>query len=186
MKIYVIGYNQIWKYSKAIVLWVWHPETLTLKIGSGTLNQMTQMVMSSVSVLFVRLFNDMLLWLVTSTRIWTTIPTSYNKSDTKVQKLCDVHFLFVCKDTYACLSLKFERKKEVSIGELQLVRQQSEEAGPLSNIMDKTLDKEQNIQEIKEEANEEAEPSATNEPPETESVQHEDQLGLVPFLLCQN
>ena len=58
-----------------------------------------------------------------------------------------MHFLFVCKDTYACLSLKFERKKEVSIGELQLVTQQSEEAGPLSNIRDKTLDKEQNIQE---------------------------------------
>ena len=123
---------------------------------------------------------------VTSTRIWTTIPTFYNKSETEVQMLCDVHSLFVCKDTYACLSPKFERKKEVSIGELQLVRQQSEEAGLLSKLTDKTVDKEQNIQEIKEEANEEAEPSATNEPPETESVQHEDQLGLVPFLLCQN
>ena len=49
---------------------------------------------------------------VTSTKIWTMIPTMYDKSDAEIRWLCDVHFLFMCKDMYTCLTPKFEWKKD--------------------------------------------------------------------------
>ena len=110
----------------------------------------------------------------------------YDKSDAEIRWLCDVHFLFMCKDTYTCLTPKFEWKKEVPIGEIQLVTPQSDESLPLMNITEKSLDKEQNalnIQEIKEEIPEE--PIAPTEAAVPGNVLEnlEEQLRLVPIPL---
>ena len=48
---------------------------------------------------------------VTSVKLWTTIPPSFQKTDDEIQRLCDIHLLFVCKDTYSVLKLVFEWKQ---------------------------------------------------------------------------
>ena len=40
---------------------------------------------------------------VTSVRVRTTIPTSFQKTDDEIRRLCDIHLLYVCKDTYSVL-----------------------------------------------------------------------------------
>ena len=37
---------------------------------------------------------------VTSVKLWTTVPPSIQKTDDKIRRLCDIHLLYVCKDTY--------------------------------------------------------------------------------------
>ena len=85
---------------------------------------------------------------VTSHKIWTTIPPSYNKSPEEEQRLCDVHFLYMCRDTFGCLEPKFQWKRELPIGEVQLMVSQEPSTGPLANITDKTLDEEANANNI--------------------------------------
>ena len=43
---------------------------------------------------------------VTSTKTWTTIASNYEKTIDEIKRLCDVHFLFMCWDTYSCLKPK--------------------------------------------------------------------------------
>ena len=71
---------------------------------------------------------------VTSQKIWTTIPASYEKTIEEERRLCDVHFLYMYRDAYACLEPKFEWKRVIPIGELQLVSNEEPQKGPLSNI----------------------------------------------------
>ena len=78
---------------------------------------------------------------VTSNKIWTTIPASQGKTDDEIRRLCDIHFLFMCRDTYSCLMPKFEWKRVFPIGEIELIPDQ---AGPLGNITEQVLDKESN------------------------------------------
>ena len=78
---------------------------------------------------------------ITSSKIWTTIPASHGKTNDEIRRLCDIHFLFMCRDTYSCLKPKFEWKREFPIGEIELLPDQ---AGPLGNIMEQVLDKESN------------------------------------------
>ena len=58
---------------------------------------------------------------VTSVKLWTTIPPSFQKTDDEIRRLCDIHLLYVCKDTYSVLKPVFEWKCEVPIGEVSLV-----------------------------------------------------------------
>ena len=85
---------------------------------------------------------------VTSHKIWTTILASHEKTPDEVRRLCDIHFLYMCRDTYSCLKPKFQWKREFPIGELELLPAPDTNTGPLSNIMEKTLDKESNISNI--------------------------------------
>ena len=85
---------------------------------------------------------------VTSHKIWTTIPASYNKTPEEERRLCDVHFLYMYPNTFGCLEPKFQWKREFPIGELQLMPSQEPSTGPLTNITDKTLDKEANANNI--------------------------------------
>ena len=78
---------------------------------------------------------------VTSNKIWTTIPASHSKTNDEIRRLCDIHFLFMCRDTYSYLTPKFEWKRLFPIGEIELVQDQ---AGPLGTITEKVLDKESN------------------------------------------
>ena len=93
---------------------------------------------------------------------------------------CDVHFLYMYRDTYACLEPKFEWKRVIPIGELQLVSNKEPEKGPLSNITEKTLDTESNNRNIvKDETvtdNEETAPVPSDTPSTVT-----DELGLVPI-----
>ena len=77
-----------------------------------------------------------------------------------------MHFLYMYRDTYACLEPKFEWKRELHIGEVQLIPSEEPNEGPLMNITEKTLDTESNNQNIiKEETvtdNEGAPPATTN------------------------
>ena len=102
---------------------------------------------------------------VTSVKLWTTIPPSFQKTDDEIRRLCDIHLLYVCKDTYSVLKPVFEWKREVPIGEVSLLTSTE----PLSDTTDTVLAKEsseQNVVEIKQET----------EPAPTEV---QDQLGLV-------
>ena len=69
-------------------------------------------------------------------------------------------------DTYACMELKFQWKRELPIGEVQLIPSEEPKEGPLTNIKEKILDTESNNQNIiKEETvtdNEGAPPATTN------------------------
>ena len=85
---------------------------------------------------------------VTSHKIWTTYQAGYNKSPEEERRLCDVHFLYMYRDTFGCLESKFQWKREFPIGELQLMPPQESSMGPLANITDKTLDKEANANNI--------------------------------------
>ena len=87
---------------------------------------------------------------VTSVKVWTTIPTSFQKTDDEIRRLCDIHLLYVCKDMYSVLKPVFEWKREITIGEINLVTQPE----PLNETTDVVLAKEsseQNIDEIKQE-----------------------------------
>ena len=53
---------------------------------------------------------------VTSVKVWTTIPTSFQKTNDEIRRLCDIHLLYVCKDTYSVLKPVFEWKHEMPIG----------------------------------------------------------------------
>ena len=81
----------------------------------------------------------------------------------------------MCQDTYACLEPKFQWKRELPIGEVQLIPSEESKEGPLTNITEKTLDTESNNQNIMKE-----EPVTDNEsaPPATTSNVI-DELGLV-------
>ena len=108
---------------------------------------------------------------VTSVKLWTTIPPSFQKNNDEIQRLCDIHLLYVCKDTYSVLKPVFEWKCEVPIGEVSLLT--STEL--LNETTDAVLAKEsseQNMVEIKQEM-----------VPVSAEVQ--DQLGLVDIPLCQ-
>ena len=48
---------------------------------------------------------------VTSGRLWTTILPSFQKTDDEIRRLCDIHLLYVCRDTYAVLKPVFEWKR---------------------------------------------------------------------------
>ena len=105
---------------------------------------------------------------VTSVRVWTTIPTSFQKTDDEIRRLCDIHLLYVCKNTYSVLKPVFEWKREMPIGEINLVTPPE----PLNETTDAVLAKEsseQNIVEIKQET------------PVTpaEGQEEQDQFGLV-------
>ena len=83
--------------------------------------------------------------MIMSNKIWTTIPASYGKSLDEIRRLCDIHFLFMCRDTYSCLTPKFEWKHVFPIGEVELL---PDPEGPLQNITEKTLDEETNNSNI--------------------------------------
>ena len=85
---------------------------------------------------------------VTSHKIWTTIPASHMKTPDEERRLCDVHFLYMYRDTFGCLESKFQWKREFAIGELQLMSSQEPSMEPLANITDKMLDKEANANNI--------------------------------------
>ena len=105
---------------------------------------------------------------VTSVRLWTTIPPSFQKTDDEIRRLCDIHLLYVCKDTYSVLKPVFEWKCEMPIGEINLVTPPE----PLSETTDAVLVKEsseQNIVEIKQEMT----------PTPAEGQEQQDQFGLV-------
>ena len=102
---------------------------------------------------------------VTAVKLWTTIPKNFNKTDDEIRRLCDIHLLYKCKDTYSVLKPVFEWKHEVSIGEISLLTTPK----PLCETTDTVLAKEsseQNTIEIKQEM--------VPVPTETQ-----DQLGLV-------
>ena len=110
---------------------------------------------------------------VTSVKLWTTILPSSQKTDDEIQRLCDIHLLYVCRDTYSVLKPVFEWKWEVPIGEVCLLPSTE----PLSETTDAVLAKEsseQNVVEIKQET-------------ETEPVPTEvqDQLGFLTSPRCQ-
>ena len=71
-----------------------------------------------------------------------------NKTPEEERRLCDVHFLYMYRDTFGCLEPKFQWKREFPIGELQLMPSQEPSTRPLANITDKTLDKEANANNI--------------------------------------
>ena len=75
---------------------------------------------------------------VTSVRLWTTMPPSFQKTDDEIRRLCDIHLLYVCKDTYSVLKPVFEWKREMPIGEINLVTPPE----PLSKTTDAVLAKE--------------------------------------------
>ena len=106
---------------------------------------------------------------VTSVKLWTTIPPSFQKTEDKIRRLCDIHLLYVCKDTYSVLKPVFKWKCEgVPIGEISLLTSPE----PLSETTDAVLAKEsseQNTVEIKQETI----------PTPAEGQDQQDQLGLV-------
>ena len=75
---------------------------------------------------------------VTSVKVWTTIPTSFQKTNDEIRRLCDIHLLYVCKDTYSVLKPVFEWKCEMPIGEINLVTPPE----PLDETTDVVLAKE--------------------------------------------
>ena len=105
---------------------------------------------------------------VTSVKVWTTIPASFGKSDDEIRRLCDIHLLYVCKNTYSVLKPVFEWKREMPIGEINLVSPPE----PLDETTEVVLARESNehnTSEIKEE---------TSEIP-TEGDEEQDPFGLV-------
>ena len=114
--------------------------------------------------------------IVTSHKVWTMILASYEKNPDEERRLCDVHFLYMYRDTYSCLKPKFQWKREFPIGELELLPSQEPSAGPLANITDKTLDKESSNNNIVQE-----EVQTDNEILPTDTVESaQDELGLIP------
>ena len=104
---------------------------------------------------------------VTLTKVWTTIPPSFQNTNDEIRRLCDIHLLYVCKDTYTMLKSVFEWKREVPIGEISLLTPDPSE--PLKDTTDTVLKKEssdQNVVEIKHET-------------DLETAQVQDQLGLI-------
>ena len=90
---------------------------------------------------------------VTSVKVWTTIPASFQKTDDEIRRLCDIHLLYVCKDTYSVLKPVFEWKREMPIGEIDLVTPPE----PLDETTEVVLARESNEQntiEIKDETSE--------------------------------
>ena len=69
--------------------------------------------------------------IVTSHKIWTTIPASYGKTAEEERRLCDVNFLYMYCDTFGYLEPKFQWKREFPIGELQLLPSKEPSVGPL-------------------------------------------------------
>ena len=93
---------------------------------------------------------------VTSNKIWTTIPPNFNKNEDEIRRLCNVHMLFVCKDTYTILKPVFEWKREVPIGEVSIITsaELQEDRDPLKDTTHEILSREedtQNVTEIKQE-----------------------------------
>ena len=90
---------------------------------------------------------------VTSVKVWTTIPASFQKTDDEIRRLCNIHLLYVCKDTYSVLKPVFEWKREIPIGEIDLVTP----SAPLDETTEVVLTRESNDQNtigIKEETSE--------------------------------
>ena len=91
---------------------------------------------------------------VTSNKIWTTIPPNFNKTDDEIRWLCNVHMLYVCKDTYTILKPVFEWKREIPIGEVCIITpaELPEASDPLQDTTHGVLAREaceQNVTEIK-------------------------------------
>ena len=111
---------------------------------------------------------------ITSNKIWTTIPPNFNKTDDEIRRLCDVHMLYVCKDTYTILKPVFEWKRKIPIGEVCIITpaELPEACDPLQDTTHGVLTREaceQNVTEIKHETDlDPLEPAAAS-----------DQLGLV-------
>ena len=90
--------------------------------------------------------------IVTSEKVWTTIPPGFHKTDDEIRRLCNIHLLYVCRDLYALFKPVFEWKCEVPIGEVSLLIPSTGE--PLGDTMDTQLAKDlndQNIVEVKQE-----------------------------------
>ena len=92
---------------------------------------------------------------ITSNKIWTTLPPNFNKTDEEIRRLCDVHMLYVCKDMYTILKPVFEWKCEIPIGEVCIITPELPEAPePLQDTTHGVLTREaceQNVTEIKHE-----------------------------------
>ena len=93
---------------------------------------------------------------VTSNKIWTTIPPNFNKNEDEIRRLCNVHMLYVCRDTYTILKPVFEWKREVPIGEVSIITSAELQEGrdPLKDKTHEVLSREedtQNVTEIKQE-----------------------------------
>ena len=93
---------------------------------------------------------------VTSNKIWTTIPPNFKKNEDEIRRLCDVHMLYVCRDTYTILKPVFEWKREVPIGEVSIITpvEVPEGRDPLEDTTHEVLSREegaQNVTEIKQE-----------------------------------
>ena len=81
----------------------------------------------------------------------------------------------MCRDTFGCLEPKFQWKRELPIGEVQLMVSQEPSTGPLANTTDKMLDEEANANNIVKD-----EVVTDNENlPEEQSESVIDELGLV-------
>ena len=90
---------------------------------------------------------------IMSVKVWATIPASFGKTDDEIRRLCDIHLLYVCKDTYSVLKPVFEWKREMPIGEMNLVTP----TDPLEETTEVVLPREsneQNTSEIKEQTSE--------------------------------
>ena len=79
------------------------------------------------------------------------------------------------RDTYTCLEPKFQWKKELPIGEVQLMPSEEPKEGPFMNITERTLDTESKNRNI---IKEETVTDNEGAPPETIS-NVTDELGLV-------
>ena len=99
------------------------------------------------------------------------IPPDFHKTDDEIPRLCDIHLLYVCRDTYAVLKPVFEWKCEIPLGEVSLVTPSHNE--PLGPITDVQIEKDQNLQDIVD-VKQEMEETLV---PENQNVQ--DQLGLI-------
>ena len=79
-------------------------------------------------------------------------------------------------DKYSCLKPKFQCKREFLIGELELLPSQETSSGPLANVMDKTLEKESNNNNIVKDEVQTDNETMPIEMPESAT----DELGLIP------
>ena len=118
---------------------------------------------------------------VTSSKVWTTILPNFNKNDDEIRRLCDVHMLYVCRDTYTILKPVFEWKREVPIGEVCIVTptELPEDRDPLKDKTHEVLSREeyaQNVTEIKQET----------EVGIPEHEANEEQFGLINIPPLQN
>ena len=117
---------------------------------------------------------------VTAENVWTTILPSFQKTDDEIRRLCEcnIHLLFVCRDTYAVLKPVFWTEMwDVNWRGKPSHTNTSE---PLGDTTDTQLEKDQNDQNIVEVKQE------TDNPLVIEASNVQDQLGLVNVLALPN